>query len=220
MKRRGTRAQFQDHTNNAFANGAPVPGQFYGGFGFQQQMPPNQAQFYTGGYFGQGFGGGPSGNGLYAGFPTLQTPPAAPLQPAAAPPPSPPQMLYQVDNSGALDLLGSMYPTIPDWLSNCAAMRTCANKGINFASLSQLFASHGFHSLEQIDGKFITAMQLHDWLNIDLGTGILILQYAKADLDAINAHALQYDSIPASGGTTEGSNMDYHPEMTIGGETR
>jgi hypothetical protein len=233
MKRRGARSQFQERGNNTFANGAGAgaPGQFYGSYGFPPHMPSTQhAQFYSGGYFGQGFGGGPLGNGLYGDFPALQIPPApaapapapapAPaLTPAPAPAPTPPTTLYQVGDSGTLLLPEPAYPSVSAWLAHCATMAARSNKGIDFTALAHLFATNGFHSLDQIDGSLITPMQLREWLNIDLGTGVRILQYAKADLDAINAGTQHFNSFHTSDGAVETSNTDYIPEMITQGES-
>jgi hypothetical protein len=127
--------------------------------------------------------------------------------------PAPPTTLYQVGELGELLIPEPAYPSISEWLSHCASMATHSNKGIDSTSLAHMFATNGFHSLDQIDGMLITAMQLHKWLHVDLGTGIHILQFAKTDQEAINAGTLHFDSVSASGGTMETPNMAYAPEI-------
>jgi hypothetical protein len=158
---------------------------------------------YPGDYRVQGYTGFPQGQ-LFSGYPQ-----------AAPQPPAPAAQVTQAKDSGDLDL-PTFYPAIYDWLAHCMTVATRSNKGIDFLSLSNLFTKEGFYTLEQLDANFITAKQLQEWLGVSLGTGVLLLQYAKWDLDAIKNGTFQFDSIQGSSNGNMGtSNMDYTSEMTF-----
>ena len=83
-----------------------------------------------------------------------------------------------------------VFPSLCDWLAYCDNHPHCGGKGIVFSNFTSAFSTQGFYSLEQLDGDFVSVDQLRDWMGIGPGTGVTILQYAKADLKAIQEGAL------------------------------
>ncbi|KIK10992.1 hypothetical protein PISMIDRAFT_82123, partial [Pisolithus microcarpus 441] len=45
----------------------------------------------------------------------------------------------------------------------------------------------GFIRISQLSPDFVKLSDLQDWLGVDVGTAILIMQYAKEDLEAVKS---------------------------------
>jgi hypothetical protein len=59
--------------------------------------------------------------------------------------------------------------------------------GIIFSPYGINLKAKGFIRLSQLTLEFFKLSDLQDWLGIEVGTAILIMQYAKEDLDAIKS---------------------------------
>jgi len=62
--------------------------------------------------------------------------------------------------------------------------------GIGFAAFGDVLKNKGFLRITQLTLDFITLKDLQDWLGIEVGTAILIMQYAKDDIESIKAGRL------------------------------
>ena len=59
--------------------------------------------------------------------------------------------------------------------------------GITFALFGPILREEGFFHISQLTCGIIGKQDLQDWLRVKAGTAVLILQYAKEDMDKYNA---------------------------------
>ncbi len=125
-------------------------------------------------------------------------------------PPMPMPMFY---NQGPGQNLGTSHPFLgPQYLSIPQATNSCPSAveypevtrwfhfldeheerrkdGIGFAAFGDVLKNKGFLRITQLTLDFITLKDLQDWLGIEVGTAILIMQYAKDDIESIKAGRL------------------------------
>ncbi len=62
--------------------------------------------------------------------------------------------------------------------------------GIGFAAFGEVLKNKGFLHITQLTLDFIMLKDLQDWLGIEVETAILIMQYAKDDIENIKASRL------------------------------
>jgi hypothetical protein len=63
---------------------------------------------------------------------------------------------------------------------------------IVFAPYGDVLKKKGFIRITQLTLDFFSLKDLQEWLGIEVGTAILIMQYAKADIEAIKAGTLVF----------------------------
>lgn len=91
----------------------------------------------------------------------------------------------------------------PDLITWCEYLDSHADRnqdGITFEPLGVKLKQKGFVRITQLTSGYIDVSNLGNWLGIEVGTAILIMQYAKADVLAINAGRLFFPR--RSGGST------------------
>lgn len=59
--------------------------------------------------------------------------------------------------------------------------------GITFAPFGPILRAEGFFRISQLTSSAVTKQDLQDWLGIKAGTAVLILEYAKEDMERYNA---------------------------------
>jgi hypothetical protein len=79
------------------------------------------------------------------------------------------------------------YPEVTRWFQFLDEHAERSKDGIHFAQYGAVLKGKGFLRIKQLTLDFFTLKDLQDWLSIDVGTAILIMQYAQEDMDAIKA---------------------------------
>ncbi|KAL4071931.1 hypothetical protein J3A83DRAFT_4412025 [Scleroderma citrinum] len=74
---------------------------------------------------------------------------------------------------------------IVSWFSALDHHEQRNKDGIIFTPFGAILKAKGFLRLSQLTSKFIQISDLQAWLNIEAGVAILIVKYAKEDLDAL-----------------------------------
>jgi hypothetical protein len=124
-------------------------------------------------------------------------------------PPMPMPMFYNQglgqNPIGSHPFLGPQYPPIPQATNSCRQVEypevtrwfrfldeheERRKDGISFAPFGDMLKNKGFVRITQLTLDFITLKDLQDWLGIEVGTAILIMQYAKDDIESIKAGKL------------------------------
>jgi hypothetical protein len=82
------------------------------------------------------------------------------------------------------------YPDIITWCRYLDSHNDRNQDGVIFEPLSIALKKKGFVRITQLVSTFIDLKDLQNWLGIEVGTAILIMDYAKADVNAINAGKL------------------------------
>ena len=80
--------------------------------------------------------------------------------------------------------------TIPDivaWFEYLDQHEERNKDGIVFAPYGVTLKTKGFLRITQLTLDFIQLKDLQDWLGIEVGTAILIMQYAKEDIEALKS---------------------------------
>jgi hypothetical protein len=110
--------------------------------------------------------------------------PAYPSPAAMLPNPNP--IIPQVrKSSGSIE-----YPYIICWFHFLDKHKEHSKDGIIFSPFSAVLKDKGFLWIMQLTLEFFTLKDLQEWLDIEIGTAVLIMQYAKEDVDAIQAGTL------------------------------
>lgn len=78
-------------------------------------------------------------------------------------------------------------PDIIAWFSYLDQHEQRNNDGIVFAPYGVTLKNKGFLRLSQLTMDFVQLKDLQEWLGIDVGTAILIMQYAKEDLESLRS---------------------------------
>lgn len=89
----------------------------------------------------------------------------------------------------------------PDIVTWCRYLDAHANRnqdGIKFVPYGQILKNQGFTRLSVLDKDYFSVRDLAEWLGVGnkIGIALQIMQYAKADIDAIKARKLFIPSIP------------------------
>ncbi len=78
-------------------------------------------------------------------------------------------------------------PDIVAWFSYLDQHEERNKDGIIFAPYGVTLKSKGFLRISQLTSEYIQLKDLQEWLGIEIGTAILIMQYAKEDLEALKS---------------------------------
>lgn len=71
--------------------------------------------------------------------------------------------------------------------------------GICFSAYAPTFVNNGFYRISQLTSRYVTPEKLVEWLGIDIGRAILILQYLEYDIEAIKAGTLIIPAVDDDG---------------------
>jgi hypothetical protein len=82
------------------------------------------------------------------------------------------------------------YPDIITWCQYLDSHIGRNQDGIVFEPFGTSLKKKGFVRITQLTSGFVDLKDLQGWLEIEVGTAILIMQYAKMDVQAINAGRL------------------------------
>jgi hypothetical protein len=82
------------------------------------------------------------------------------------------------------------YPDIVSWCQYLDAHHDQNQDDIIFSPYSALLEKKGFIHIMQLTLESFSLRDLQEWLGIEVGTAILIMQYAKADIKAIKTGKL------------------------------
>jgi hypothetical protein len=77
-------------------------------------------------------------------------------------------------------------PDVVAWFAYLDQHEERSKDGIVFAPYGVRLKAKGFLRISQLTLDFIQLKDLQDWLGIEVGTAILIMQYAKEDVEALN----------------------------------
>lgn len=75
-------------------------------------------------------------------------------------------------------------PDIVSWFASLDHNEKRDTGGVSFAPFGHILREKGFLRLSQLTPKFVQLQDLQAWLGIEVGTAILIMQYAEEDLSA------------------------------------
>jgi hypothetical protein len=84
------------------------------------------------------------------------------------------------------------YPDIITWCQYLDSHKGRNQDGIIFAQFGALLKNKGFVRITQLTLDFVGLKDLQGWLGIEVGTAILIMQYAKMDVWAIDEGRLYF----------------------------
>jgi hypothetical protein len=98
---------------------------------------------------------------------------------AAAPAPAP-----TATPTGAIQL-PIKYPDLINWFSSLDTNEERNQDGIIFAPYGAILKEKGLLRLSQLTLDIFTLKDLQGWLGISAGSAVLIMQYAKQDIDSI-----------------------------------
>ncbi|KAG9309056.1 hypothetical protein JVU11DRAFT_11094 [Chiua virens] len=180
--------------------GGPQVG--YGGYGYT----PHPAWFMPPQAWGMhGHAGHPSGPGLAVNTPNTLFPPGtsagsgectpSPSKPSPGPSPTAlPSALSktssQASGSPLLSFDDMDAPDIISWFKSLDCHPKRKRNNLSYAPFGPVLQKKGFEFLFQLDQKYIPLKDLQDLLTIEVGTAILIMQYASWDLAALRAGKL------------------------------
>jgi hypothetical protein len=78
-------------------------------------------------------------------------------------------------------------PDVVTWFTYLDQHEERSKDGIVFAPYGASLKAKGFLRISQLTLDFIQLKDLQDWLGIEVGTAILIMQYAKEDVEALKS---------------------------------
>lgn len=82
------------------------------------------------------------------------------------------------------------YPDIITWCQYLDSHDDRNQDGVVFEPFGTILKQKGFVRITQLISSFVHIKDLQNWLGIEVGTAILIMDYAKTDVDAINTGKL------------------------------
>jgi hypothetical protein len=88
---------------------------------------------------------------------------------------------------------------ITSWLRYLDDSETRSRDDLCFSAYGQVFVRNGFHRISQLTSHYVTPEKLVEWLDIDIGHAILILQYLEHDIDAIKRGTLVIPTVNDDG---------------------
>lgn len=112
------------------------------------------------------------GPGPFGGHPFSQYQPGPPMPPNQVAAPDPARIKY---------------PEITHWFRLLDEHKERNKDGIKFEPLGAVLKAKGFLRITQLTLDFVSLKDLQDWLRIEVGTAILIMQYAREDVDDIKS---------------------------------
>jgi hypothetical protein len=78
------------------------------------------------------------------------------------------------------------YPDVITWCQYLDSHKGRNQDGVAFAPFGALLKHKGFIRITQLTSDFVSLKDLQGWLGIEVGIAILIMQYAKTDVRAID----------------------------------
>ncbi|KAI6040191.1 hypothetical protein EDC04DRAFT_2894411 [Pisolithus marmoratus] len=78
-------------------------------------------------------------------------------------------------------------PDIVGWFSSLDQDEQRSKDGILFQPFGDILREKGFLRISQLSPDFVKIPDLQDWLGIEVGTAILIMQYVQEDLEMLRA---------------------------------
>ncbi|KIO10439.1 hypothetical protein M404DRAFT_971623 [Pisolithus tinctorius Marx 270] len=78
---------------------------------------------------------------------------------------------------------------IISWFSSLDLNEQWNADGVTFAPFGHMLAKKGFVRISQLTPTFVKLQDLQVWLGIEVGTAILIMQYAEEDWNAVRSGA-------------------------------
>jgi hypothetical protein len=78
-------------------------------------------------------------------------------------------------------------PDVTSWFCSLDKHSQRNGDGIYFSPYGEILKNKGFIRITQLTLDFVSLKDLQEWLGIEIGTAILIMQYAKEDAEAIKA---------------------------------
>jgi hypothetical protein len=126
-----------------------------GGFGFPNQFMVPQAAYYA----GQGY----------------------PVHPNTSmfPMPAPPAFMNQGMKAPI------QYPEVISWFQSLDKHDGRNKDGIEFSQYGVILKDKGFFRISQLTLDFFSLKDLQEWLHVDVGVAVLIMQYAQEDRQAV-----------------------------------
>ena len=88
-----------------------------------------------------------------------------------------------------------VFPDIAAWFSYLDQHEDRNKDGLIFAPYGVTLKSKGFLRLSQLTSEYIQLKDLQEWLGIEVGMAILIMQYAKEDLEALKSWKWAFPNI-------------------------
>lgn len=85
-------------------------------------------------------------------------------------------------NTGALEE-SILFPHISDWLGTLDSDPVRGADNRNFTQYAQRFTDHGFLRLNELLDELVSVDSLAQWLGVGRGVIVVILKYAKADVE-------------------------------------
>jgi hypothetical protein len=82
------------------------------------------------------------------------------------------------------------YPDIVTWCQYLDGHKERNQDGIVFGPFGNLLKKKGFIRVTQLTSGFVGLKDLQGWLDIEVGTAILTMEYAKIDVQAIDTGRL------------------------------
>jgi hypothetical protein len=89
--------------------------------------------------------------------------------------------------AGGSDVTPIAYPDMVSWFRSLDEHEGRNKDGINFSPFGAVLKAKGFLRITQLTRDLVGLKDLQEWLGIEVGTAVLILQYAKEDIDAVKA---------------------------------
>ena len=124
----------------------------------------------------------PSSYMLPQAYPDQLHAPSQPPTQSLAPSNPPPVVLPPAPSTHALPSPVS-FPEIAPWLLSLNEHTHHCSPHINFSSLSEPLLKNRFFCINQLASKFVSVDKLMELLQMNYGTVILLLQYAKEDVE-------------------------------------
>ena len=99
----------------------------------------------------------------------------------------PPMMTQATSASSSTNITPVTMPDVVAWFTYLDWHEECNKDGIVFAPYGVRLKAKGFLCISQLTLDFIQLRDLQDWLGIEVGMAILIMQYAKEDIEALKS---------------------------------
>jgi hypothetical protein len=119
---------------------------------------------------------------------SFQYPP--PIQPTQPAPPMKPMQPIQAPIPTQAPVPTAKYPDVVPWFRFLDGHPDRNGDEIEFAPYGPLLKSRGFRRISQLTLEYFKLQDLQEWLEIDAGTAVLIMQYAAQDIEAFKCGQL------------------------------
>jgi hypothetical protein len=77
------------------------------------------------------------------------------------------------------------FPDVVRWFQYLDEHEQRSKDGIQFSPYGIVLRDKGFLRVNQLTLDFLKLTDLQEWLGMNVGTAVMIMQYAKEDVDAI-----------------------------------